>query len=406
MPVSLRYIVKSSQCISSQRVSTQRARTVKPENQRVLNELPEVLLPPATPAAHGDALISAEFKRSAEDFRVHEQLNFPLTGTGEHLFLHLEKTARNTSDAVKFLRRCYGVSQKAVGVAGQKDKHAITTQWFSVCTPQTEEVIAARLDGDDAPPIRLLNAQRHQKKLRIGAHCANEFVIILHDVNRLNTDRDALEKRVNTLKVEGFPNYFGPQRFGAGGQNFNAAAKWLLASHAIASIPRLRRSMYLSAVRSAAFNHVLAERVRNGSWNRIRLGELCSLDGSNSLFTVTEQDMPTTEHRAQQMDVHPSAPLIGRGRTASENDARQNRASQNYALQNDDEMLASFPHLKNLEAALTQLRVDASVRATRARCDDLALSWRDERTLELRFTLAPGVFATTLLAEMMRLPAS
>jgi len=52
--------------------------------------------------------------------------------------------------------------------------------------------------------------------------------------------------------------------------------------------------------------------------------------------------------------------------------------------------------------ALNKLRVDATVRATRARCDDLHLRWLDERSLELRVSLATGVFATTLLGELMR----
>jgi len=117
-------------------------------------------------AAHGGALISANIKTSAQDFRVHERLTIPFSGSGEHLYLYIEKTERNTSDVVKALRRYYKVPHKAIGVAGQKDKHAITRQWFSVCTPQSESVLAERLAADDAPPLQLVSAARHLKKLR------------------------------------------------------------------------------------------------------------------------------------------------------------------------------------------------------------------------------------------------
>jgi len=101
----------------------------------------------------------------------------------------------------------------------------------------------------------------------------------------------------------GFPNYFGPQRFGFDGKNFTAAVQWLTANEGIKSLPRTQRSLYLSAVRSAAFNHVLAQRVRNGTWNQLRTDELCSLDGTNSVFTLTEEDRVSTNQRVVELDV-------------------------------------------------------------------------------------------------------
>ena len=223
-----------------------------------------------------------------------------------------------------------------------------------------------------------------------GGHSANAFVITLKDVALLNGDKEAIAARIKGLSATGFPNYYGPQRFGRNGSNLTSAVHWLTHQERIPSMSREKRSLYLSAVRSAAFNRVLAARVLRGNWNELRRGELCVLNGSNSVFTVTDEDYESTVGRMNEFDVHPSAPLIGKGSILSEGDAR-----------NDDEaVLATDPKHPALVTALTHLRVDASHRSTRALCPDLTHRWVDDRTLEISVTLAPGVFATTLLAEL------
>jgi len=212
--------------------------------------------------AHGAPLFEARFKSVAADFQVTENLPFELCGDGEHLYLRIEKTDRNTSDVVKGLRRCFKVTKKDVGVAGLKDRQAVTSQWFSVRTPADEAPLTRWLETDDAPPFRLLEAARHSKKLRTGAHSANAFLITLKDVAFLDSDKEAVDARVQSLVANGFPNYFGPQRFGRNGLNLTSAVHWLTHQERIPSITREKRSRYLSAVRSAAFNRVLAARVR------------------------------------------------------------------------------------------------------------------------------------------------
>jgi len=349
-------------------------------------------LPLSTVPACGAPLIKARFKSEPSDFCVHEQLSIDFTGEGEHLYLQIEKTDRNTADVVKALRRCFKVIKKDVGFSGQKDKQAVTSQWFSVRTPLTDEPLRTWLASDDAPPFRLLDSQRHQKKLRLGAHDANRFVITLRDVELMNGVKDDLTRRIEQLKTQGFPNYYGPQRFGRNGSNVAQATKWLTSTEQIPQIPRERRSLFLSAVRSAAFNHVLKARVTAGDWNQLRPGELCALNGTNSVFTFGKEDRAATEQRLAEFDVHPSAPLIGKGESLASSEA----------LDKDNAALNDFPQHSLLEAALTKLRVEAGHRATRALCSDLSVQWLDDSTIETCVTLAPGVFATTLLAEWMQ----
>jgi len=289
----------------------------------------ETDIAPPTPAAHGGALFSAKFKSSPIDFCVSEQLNIDFSGSGEHLYLRIEKTGRNTSDLVKGLSRCFGVPKKDIGTAGMKDKHAVTSQWLSVLTPQNEEPLVQWLASEGAPPFQLLASARHSKKLRSGAHTGNQFVIRLNDVQPLayaapvdsakpteiaNSDlQKAISERVQQLVDHGFPNYYGPQRFGNGGNNIRAAIKWLTSSEKISSMARDKRSLYLSAVRSAAFNQVLAARVQAGTWNTLRFGDVCVLDGTRSVFTVRDEEFDATQIRIEAFDVHPGARLMGDG---------------------------------------------------------------------------------------------
>ena len=64
-----------------------------------------------------------------------------------------------------------------------------------------------RIEGEER--IKVLASHRHQRKLRRGEHRANRFQIVLRQVDQ-PIDIDALTQSFET----GFPNYFGPQRFG------------------------------------------------------------------------------------------------------------------------------------------------------------------------------------------------
>lgn len=354
------------------------------------------------PPAHGGPLFYARFKTTPQDFCVFEQLNIAFSGEGEHLYLHIEKTDRNTADLVKGLARCFGVPKKDIGTAGMKDKLAVTSQWISVLTPLNDEPLTQWLASDDAPPFRLLESVRHSKKLRVGAHTGNRFVIRLNEVEPIDSEhaqqapqndlKKAVQLRIEQLSQHGFPNYYGPQRFGHQGKNLTAAQRWLTTHEKIPSMARDKRSLYLSAVRSDGFNRVLASRVNAGNWNQLRSGDVCVLNGTRSVFTFSDAEFDATQARVDAFDVHPGAHLMGDGDLHSTGEA--------YAI--DDAVLNRDPHYGALVKALTRLRVDASHRATRALCADLSHQWIDDKTLELSFELTPGVFATTLLAELFK----
>ena len=331
------------------------------------------------PQAHGTPVLSARIRVAPEDFRVDEIDGFEPDGSGEHLLLTVEKRGMNTAFAAKLIAQWAGIDEAGIGYAGLKDRHAVTVQRFSVHLPRRVAPEVAALE--DREGLRVLAAAWHSRKLPRGALAGNRFVLLLREAEG---DRDAVEARLRTIAARGVPNYFGEQRFGREGDNVANA----LAMFAGRRVARAQRTHLLSAARSQLFNRVLAARVEAGRCDAPLDGETWMLDGSRSVFGPVPFDA-TLAQRLAAFDIHPTAPLWGRGELRSTGDAR---ALELEALA-DAESLA-------LRAGLEAAGLKQERRATRLQPRELAWTWPAAGTLELRFVLPPGAYATTVLAEL------
>src|SRR4051812_40310976 len=74
-----------------------------------------------------------------DDFIVDEEPAYLPCGTGDHVYVRIEKRGMTTSHAVDRIARVLAVSARDIGVAGMKDRHAVTRQWLSLPPPLTEE---------------------------------------------------------------------------------------------------------------------------------------------------------------------------------------------------------------------------------------------------------------------------
>src|SRR5512132_4194003 len=72
------------------------------------------------------------FKLVPEDFEVEELPAYQPSGEGEHLYLWVEQRGRDTREVVRALCAALGGDEGDVGVAGMKDRQAITRQLLSV----------------------------------------------------------------------------------------------------------------------------------------------------------------------------------------------------------------------------------------------------------------------------------
>ena len=314
--------------------------------------------------AHGDPLFSALIRSRPEDFDVTEELGFEFSGDGEHDYLFVEKTSANTEWVSLQLAGHADVPARDVGYAGLKDRYAVTRQWFSVPRWNSPDWNLHEVAG-----ARLLEQARHNRKLRRGAHQSNRFRIVLRGELPAAAE---LEQRLTRINAKGVPNYFGKQRFGRGGANIALAEQWAEGKR----LPRHKRSFAISAARSYLFNQELDERVREGTWNQLLAGDIANLDGSGSIFAVTEPDAELIR-RCLEMDVHPTGALLGEGSTPSS---------------------VTAGHEGWLKA-LNNARVKPARRSLRLRIADLEWS-ASEDGLRLEFALPRGAFATSVLCEI------
>ena len=304
------------------------------------------------PHAHPKPPVSASIRARPEDFRVEEFLGFEPTGTGEHLYLEVRKREANTRWVAEQLARHYHVAQSDVGYAGLKDRHAVTTQWFSVRDPTGGADAGSVAIAD----IEVLRSSRHPRKLRPGSHAGNRFDLILRDI----TLDDALEARLALIETQGVPNYFGPQRFGHDAETLRRALAWL--SRRRSRVRPFERGLYLSAARGWLFNRVLGLRVLQGSWRK-------PLDGD-----VVENCLPT-------------APLWGRGRSATQGEAAQ---VESAALVGTEAWRDALEHVGLTQKRRPMVLVPSEYSYERANGDGL---W-------LRFALPVGAYATVVLREI------
>lgn len=305
------------------------------------------------PHAYGEPTATATFRAYPEDFIVDEVLGYEPAGEGEHIYLHIKKRGENTDWVARKIAGLAGVKEMDIGYCGRKDRHAVTTQWFSVYLPAGKPVPDWRQLGSET--IELLSVSRHARKLRKGEHQANRFVIRLRDVNVDN--KESFQQRLEQVLQNGVPNYYGEQRFGRNGSNLEAVEALLIDRKPIQS--RFTKGMVLSAARSWIFNQVLAARVNQENWREIIAGE----------------SAPCA-----------SGPLWGRGRSPVSEDLLM---LEQQALETWQGWCHGLEH-----QGLQQER-----RPLVLQPEESHWQWQ-EQDLEVGFSLGSGEFATAVLREI------
>ena len=328
--------------------------------------------------AFGGSQSQGIIRTTPDDFIVNEIQSFELSGTGEHAFVLIEKCSENTDYVARLLARLAGVRQRDVSYAGLKDRHARTTQWFSVWLPGKPDPDWAELNTSN---IKVLQATRHSKKLKRGSLSGNQFIITVRD---WTGDKPVLEQQLQTIKAQGVPNYFGEQRFGRDGANLAKA----IALFSGEKVSRNLRGIYLSAARSFLFNHILSKRVADNTWNQALVGDVLIFDNSHSFFKAETLD-ESIRQRIAELDTHPTAALWGKGEC---------QVTVQVAIL-EQQVIEQF---NDIAKGLCAFGLEQDRRALRSNIKELQWKFIDSSTLELSFTLNPGCYATTLLREIIQ----
>ena len=394
--------------------------------------------------------IGGVIKVRPEDFLVEEVPLYDPCGTGEHLYLGIQKTGVSHVELISHLRRHFGVSRRAIGFAGMKDKGAVTRQTISIHLPEGRP-----LPGPvQHERISVLWTRRHANKIRRGHLAGNRFSIRIREVDPVKVT--LIRPSLAHLARVGIPNYFGRQRFGyrcnnhllgrlllrqdfkgmaaellgtAGtpfpeyqrrrrelfdeGRFDEAATKWTPADRneltlikalsddrgtrdAVRAVGKTALSFWIAAFQSAVFNRVLDRRLDDQTLARLVDGDLAWKHDNGAVFRVGAAELsgPDLSRRLAAWEVSPSGPLwaLGMTRPAGAVAAVELDALNAMGVSADD--LENEP--ARLKGARRPLRVPVHNAVTDAGADEHG------PYIRVAFDLPAGAYATVLLRELMK----
>lgn len=347
----------------------------------VPEETIQLILDP--PRASQPLLGKVAIRRAVEDFEVEELPLYLPSGTGDHAWLWIRKQGLTTQQVIATLCEHLGIRAVDVGVAGQKDRWAVTRQFVSI-----PGRFATAATGIQRPGLEVLSVSFHKNKLRTGHLRGNRFAIRLAPADNAQwsvADQTAVAQRLLQLQQTGFPNYYGVQRFGRGGATIQDGLRLLRGrlpkDYWPENLSRTMTRLVLNAVQSGVFNLMLGPRVQAGTAGVPQPGDVVIRRGGIKPFLLAPDANPE--------GFLPAGPLPG------------------------PEMVRSTgPVLQAEEAALAQLgtnwkdfaRFRRITSGGRRKClefpEDTSAELQPDGQLVLRFSLASGTYATALLREL------
>lgn len=389
--------------------------------------------------------VGGVIKQHDEDFVVEEIPLYPAGGEGTHTYFTIEKRGLTTLAAIQLIARALGKTGWDIGYAGLKDAHGITRQRLSVEHLDPEQVRALSL-----PRITVLAVDRHNNKIKLGHLAGNRFVIKIRDTVR--SPLDQARPILKALTARGVPNYFGPQRFGARGDNaavgvavlrddyeeairrilgrpgpfdhgdirrarelfdtgdYQAAADaWPQAMRmqvrvcrqmgkssadprkAWRTVDHTLRKLYLSAVQSDLFNRVLIRRM--DGIDRLMNGDFAWKHANGACFRV--EDAAIEQIRCDRLEISPTGPLFGKRMTDPSGEPANI----------EREVLQESGIRREQLRPRDGTRMDGARRPLRVPLLDPQIDAGDDARgpfLGLRFTLPPGAYATSVTREICK----
>ncbi|HEY3307433.1 MAG TPA: tRNA pseudouridine(13) synthase TruD [Desulfuromonadaceae bacterium] len=380
-------------------------------------------------------------KQSPEDFMVTEIPAYEPCGSGEHLYLTIEKRGITTLEAIRRIAQGLNVPERDIGYAGMKDSVGITRQTLSLQRIKAEDVAGRQFDK-----ITILSATRHYNKLKLGHLKGNRFRIMIRDVS--NSVAENVPAILAILSERGIPNYFGLQRYGSQGnshligaamllRNWHGAVdrlmgeadsvrdeEWRAAINAYhqdgvaaalrlmphhcrserdvlqrlvsrpdawekafnAVHPRLKK-LYLSAFQSYLFDQVVERRL--AGLDRLLSGDLAWKHVNGACFVV--EDAAIEAERVRSLEISPSGPMFGckMKQPGGEPLAMEQQILSGVGIQAEDFDLGSG------------LRMEGERRPLRVPLGEPSFSWEQD-SLVLEFSLPKGSYATSVVREITK----
>lgn len=141
-------------------------------------------------------------------------VNYGLGAFKNYLHFTVYKENRETMEVAGTIAKFLRIQSKNIRFAGTKDRRGVTCQRFAIFKGK---VVRVSQLNKGLKNVVLGGFTYEDHNLDLGDLKGNQFTITIRDVKSLDPDQDVesvIKSGFNTLKEQGFINYYGMQRFG------------------------------------------------------------------------------------------------------------------------------------------------------------------------------------------------
>ena len=148
-----------------------------------------------------------KLKQLPEDFKVEELNELEISKNEKPYKVYLlEKKSMETFSLLSYLAKKNNIPVSELGIAGLKDKHAITKQHFTLPSKYNLKTLQEK-------NFRITFLGYVSEKLKLGSLTGNRFEITVRDVKK--GELEGVAQKADSIEKTGVPNYFDSQRFGS-----------------------------------------------------------------------------------------------------------------------------------------------------------------------------------------------
>lgn len=168
--------------------------------------------------------VPGRLKSTAEAFRVTEISNYPLPDPeGPFTVLRVVSQDWEQHELGAAIARRLRLPRNSLEWAGTKDRRAVAERLVSYRGPPPSEPL-------DLPRVEVVESYRARDGLVLGHHYGNSFDLRVDGLTRRPTEAVSAYRAVETelRLVGGFPNFFGPQRFGEVRPITHEVGRWVV----------------------------------------------------------------------------------------------------------------------------------------------------------------------------------
>lgn len=341
-------------------------------------------------------------KQLPEDFIVNEITTIKPEERGNYTYFWLTKKDYTTIKALQLLAAQLYIQLKHLGFAGNKDKHAVTTQLCSAF-----RISKARLERVNLTDIAISFYGYGSKPISLGDLEGNSFTITIRDLSPVDTAR-LVPHKDNFIMV----NYFDEQRFSknnvdigralvkkefraasnliaAGTGDYNILVNSNLSAHpsdfigALREVPKKILTLFINAYQSWLWNELAAEYIQSHT------KEIISIQYSRGIFIFPRESLENIK-----------IPLIGFGTKTRDDEINSHIENivkrENMTLR--DFIIRELPDLSS-EGTERDLLIEVKDFTYEISDDELQ---EGKKKAALSFTLPKGSYATLVVKRIFQ----